>query len=364
LFDSRKVETPFALVDRDKVQANAEKIANYCSRYGLLWRPHIKTHKSRTVAAIQLEAGAIGLTVATPREAEVMASVCNDLLIAYPVWGESKLDRIMNIPVEVDLMMAVDSRPSLNVATEAAERAGRTIRILVEVDLGMRRVGLQGIEEILDLVQLVKNNPMAEYKGIMFYPGHIRVDTDCQTEDLEELSSSLDDIMKSLEGADSFPEIVSGGSTPTLWNSHEVTGLTEIRSGTCIFYDMEDLHLGIAGSDEVAYSVVSTIVSTSVPGQAVMDAGSKALSKENRGSDGAFGVLLEHPEVRVKAVTEEHGVLDLSESEWRPEVGEMVRVIPSHVCVSANLQDCLVVVNKGEMEEWAMEARGRKVFIP
>ena len=362
MFDSSLVETPFALVDRHKVQANAAKATKYCQEHGIHWRPHVKTHKSRTIASIQMEAGAIGLTVATPREAEVMSTVCDDLLVAYPVWGQSKLDRIMNIPHSVQLMMGIDSAQTLNAATEAAKRAGRKIRILVEADVGMGRVGLQSTEQIVDLAQLVEQDSSAEYKGIMFYPGHIRMQQNCQEEGLKKVNNRLSRIIDGLTTAGSYPEIISGGSTPTIWNSHKMGALTEIRSGTCIFYDVEDLHIGVAHSNEVAYSVVSSVVSTSIPGQAVIDAGSKALSKESRGSDGAFGVILEHPEVRVKAVTEEHGVIDLSDSKWQPRVGETVRVLPSHVCVSANLQDSLIVMDGDDIEEWEMEARGRKIF--
>ena len=362
MFDSTKVETPFALVNRDKVERNARKVANYCSENGISWRPHVKTHKSRAVADIQMKSGAIGLTVATPREAEVMATVCDDLLLAYPVSGESKLDRIMHIPDNVNLMMGIDSTTVLKAVSRAAAHAGRQVRMLVEADVGMNRVGLQKVEDIVDLALRIEQCSNVEYKGIMFYPGHIRSSQDYQLDDLKKLRSDLSQIIEGLDATDLSPEIVSGGSTPTIWNSHEISDLTEIRSGTCIFYDLEDLHIGVASSDDLAYCVVATVVSTSVPGQAVIDAGSKALSKESRGSDGTFGILLDHPEVKVKGLTEEHGILDLSDCQWRPEIGEMVRVLPSHVCVSANLHDYLTVQAEGQLSKWAMEARGRSVY--
>ena len=112
----------------------------------------------------------------------------------------------------------------------------------------------------------------------------------------------------------------------------------------------------------MAYSVVATVVSMSVAAQAVIDAGSKALSKERREGDGGFAVLLDHPEVVVKDLSEEHGVLDLSAGDWRPQVGEMVRVLPNHVCVSVNLQDHLLVLVDGRVERWELEARGRRPF--
>jgi D-serine deaminase-like pyridoxal phosphate-dependent protein len=135
-------------------------------------------------------------------------------------------------------------------------------------------------------------------------------------------------------------------------------GLTEIRAGSCIFFDREGLEIGVAGLDDIAYAVLATVVSTAVPGQAVVDAGSKALSKEERKGDG-FGVLLDRPEVTVASLSEEHGVLDLSESSWAPTIGERVRIIPNHVCVSVNLQEALLARDGDAHVMLPLEGRGR-----
>ncbi len=358
----RAIETPAGVADLSRFRANAERVVDYCLRHGLAWRPHIKTHKCTRIARLQLEVGARGLTVATPREAEVMSTVCDDLLLAYPVMGESKLDRVMALPESVRLTVGLDSEPALRALAQVARRAGRTVRVLVEVDLGMRRVGLQGEQEAVRLAGTVRDLEGVDYAGLMFYPGHIRVPEAEQSPDLETLADDLRRLYDALEREELSPEVVSGGSTPTLWRSHEMPGLTEIRGGTCIFFDREGLSIGVASDEDLAYTVVATVVSTSVSGQAVIDAGSKALSKEGRGGDEGFAVLLDHPEVVVKGLSEEHGVLDLSASDWRPEVGEMVRVLPNHVCVSVNLQDHLLVLVDGRVERWELEARGRRPF--
>ena len=160
------------------------------------------------------------------------------------------------------------------------------------------------------------------------------------------------------------PSVVSGGSTPTLWRSHEIPGLTEIRPGTCIFFDREGLAIDVAKSEHLAYTVLATVVSLAVPGQAVVDAGSKALAKEARGGDDGFGFLLNRPSVLVKSLSEEHGALDLSATDWRPAVGDRVRIVPNHVCVSVNLQDHLLVVDGDHVEQWPLEARGRSAYTP
>ncbi len=357
------VETPAGVVDLSRARANAERVVAYCQDHGLTWRPHVKTHKCTSLARIQLEAGAKGLTVATPREAEVMASVCDDLLVAYPLIGDVKLDRIMALPERVRLTVGLDSEATLRATAAAAERAGRTVKIVVEVDLGMRRVGLATPQEAVRLAGLVRRLGGVSYAGLMFYPGHIREPQQEQSDGLRILARDLAGVLEALSQAGLPPDVVSGGSTPTLWRSHEIPGLTEIRAGTCIFYDREALALGVAGLEDMAYTVLATVVSTSVAGQAVIDAGSKALSKEGRGTDDGFGVLLGHPEVILKGVSEEHGVLDITSTDWRPQVGDRVHVLPNHVCVSVNLQERLLVLSGGGVEEWPLEARGRGPFV-
>src|SRR5439155_9574137 len=153
--------------------------------------------------------------------------------------------------------------------------------------------------------------------------------------------------LRTLLAAGVPPRVVSGGSTPTLWQTHEITGVTELRPGTYVFNDRTTAEIGACAWDDCALTVLATVVSTAVPGQAVIDAGSKALGREPmRGTDAAegFGCLLGRPEVVVKGMSEEHGILDLSSTNWKPSVGERVRVIPNHVCVVVHLNDVIAGV--------------------
>ncbi|MBD0319286.1 MAG: D-TA family PLP-dependent enzyme, partial [Gemmatimonadetes bacterium] len=203
------------------------------------------------------------------------------------------------------------------------------------------------------------------YRGIMFYPGHIRGPVAEQDAARAALGARLAERIGALEEAGLRPEVVSGGSTPTFWRSHELAGLTEVRPGTNIFNDRTTAEIGACDWDECAYSVLATVVSTAVEGQAVVDAGSKALAKEElRATGGGYGALLDRPEVVVKAVSEEHGLLDLSATDWRPRVGERVRVVPNHVCVSVNLQERLLGVRGGEIvADWEIAGRGRSPWV-
>lgn len=359
------IETPAGLVDLDRARANARRAVAYCSGHGLGWRPHVKTHKSLRIAQLQLEAGASGLTVATPHEAEVMATLCSDLLLAYPPVGVSKLERLAALPAHVDLRVALDDVAVLEPLAEAGRRVGRVFGILVELDAGMGRVGVQDPDQAVALAERAEALDGARFDGLMFYPGHIRSPRREQDESLEVLAERVGRFIERLTSAGLPPRVVSGGSSPTFWDSHRIGGLTEVRPGTCIYNDRDMVEMGVATRDQVAYSVLATVVSVAVPGQAVVDAGSKALSKETfrSGGDG-FGVLLERPDVRVRALSEEHGILDLTATDWSPRIGDHVRIVPNHVCVSVNLQDRLWGFGASEgVVPVELEGRGRTRFV-
>ncbi|NNE34718.1 MAG: D-TA family PLP-dependent enzyme, partial [Rhodothermales bacterium] len=200
-------------------------------------------------------------------------------------------------------------------------------------------------------------------RGVMFYPGHIRIERDAQSRLLGDLDDKLTHILEALSSASLTADVVSGGSTPTLWSSHLLGGLTEVRAGTCIFNDRDIRAMQVCTQQQLAYSVLATVVSTAVPGQVVVDAGSKALAKESFRSDGGgFGVVFDRPEVFVRALSEEHGVLDLTNTDWRPGVGDRIRIVPNHVCVSVNLQDGLLAIDGGRSRMLHLDGRGRAPY--
>lgn len=356
------IETPAAVVDLPRLAATLRRTADYCRTHALGYRPHTKTHKSPVIGAAQLAAGASGLTVATLREAEVMASICDDLLLAYPQVGEAKLTRLVALAARVPrLSVAFDSAEALMAAASAAAVAGATIGVMVEWDAGMGRVGVQSPAEAVRLARLAEQTRGLRYDGLMFYPGHIREGGEAGRAALAQVDERLAAVRAALAGAGLAPRAVSGGSTPTLWQSHTIAGLTEIRPGTTVFNDRTTASVGVCAWDECAYSILATVVSTAVPGQAVIDAGSKALAREElRGSGGGYGALLDRPGVIVSALSEEHGMLDLSSSDLRPRVGDRVQVVPNHVCVSVNLQERVWGADGATLRcRWPVAARGR-----
>lgn len=357
------LETPVGLVDLSRARSNAARVVAYAREHGLAWRPHIKTHKSRRMALLQLEAGATGLTVATPREAEVMATVSDDILLAYPPVGRFRLRRLMALPSGVDLKVALDSEAVLRPLAEASHLAGRTTGVLVELDVGLRRVGIPDPEAAVALAVQVDVLDGVRFDGLLFYAGHLREPGPELDAGIERLNAQLDRVLSGLAREGLTARIVSGGTTPTIWESHRIPALTEIRPGTCIYNDRDALAQGVARPEDLAYTVLATVVSTAVPGRAAVDAGSKALAKEARGGAG-LGVVLDRPEVTVEALSEEHGMLDLSRTDWTPAVGDRVRIVPNHVCVSVNLQDHVAVLEGGDAPAalWPLEGRGRGPF--
>ena len=350
------------VVDLDRLERNLDRMAGYASTHGLALRPHIKTHKAPAVGRQQVLRGAIGLTCATPRELEIMSEVTNDLLLAYPPVGAGKLERVMSLSPATRLTIAVDSATVVEDIAAAAARAGRTVRILIEIDMGLHRVGVTTPADAVALAALVKARPPLEYAGIAFYPGHLRERIQPNNAGLDALSRDIATYITALERAGLAPAIVSGGSTPTAWNTHEVRGVTEFRPGTYVYNDRMTVDLGACTWDDCAMTVLATVVSTSVPNQAIVDAGTKALGREPlpEGTGRGFGQVLDHPEVVVTKMWEEHGALDLSASNWRPVVGERVRIVPNHVCVVTHLFDTAAGVRGDQVETtWPIAARGR-----
>lgn len=356
-----QLQTPAPLVDVSRVARNLDHMAEYARTYGLRLRPHVKTHKTTVIGAAQMRRGAAGLTCATPCEMEVMSAVAPDLLLAHPPMGV-KMERLLGLPESVSIVTALDSVEAIDHVGDAATAANRKIKIYVELDLGMHRVGVATPDEAVALARRVADSKSLEFAGICFYPGHIREPLDEQGPRIAKLNTDLAEFVAALDRAGLAPPVVSGGSTPTAWRTHEMPLVTEFRPGTYVFNDRTTAAIGACTLDDCALTVLATVVSTAVSGQAVVDAGSKALGREPmRGvnADG-YGVIVGHDDVIVSAMSEEHGTLDLSKTTWRPRVGDTVRIVPNHVCIVVHLNDVLYAMDGDCVDGvWPVAARGR-----
>ena len=358
------LDTPALLIDLDRAEANLDRAASYARRHSLRLRPHTKTHKSPLVARMQLDRGAAGLTVAKVGEAEVMATDgVPNLLLAYPVWGDAKWSRLVEVAKTLPVTVALDNAEAASGLARHAQRAGITLGILVEADLGMRRCGLPPGADLIRLARAIGAMAGLRLQGLMFYPGHINLAAEEGERQIETLQGELRAVMDSFR-ADGLPtEVVSGGSTPTLYQSHRIEGMTEIRPGTYVFNDRTQVAAGACRWQDCAASVMVTVVSTPRPDTAVIDGGSKTFTSDplRPGGDGGFGRVVEMPSARFHKMSEEHGLLDLREHDGpQPRIGQRLRIIPNHVCVTVNMHETAYGL-RGEtvQRSWPVSGRGK-----
>ncbi|MFN0165336.1 MAG: alanine racemase [Bryobacteraceae bacterium] len=357
-----ELETPALLIDLDIFERNLSRAAQYARDHDLRLRPHTKTHKTPDIGRRQLASGAAGLTVAKVGEAEVMiASETPDLLVAYPVIGQSKLRRLTEVARKTRVTVALDSVFAARQLSDAARAAQVNFAVLAEIDVGLGRVGVTPGEELLTLVQNIDRLARLEFEGITFYPGHLKMqggDTDAA---LRELGNTLRGCLDLLKQQGFDVKIVSGGSTPTLFHSHLMRGLNEIRPGTYCFNDGNTVRSGGCALDDCAASILTTVVSTARPGQMIIDGGSKTFSSDRvLSGEPGFGRVVEAPECVFHSMNEEHGYVDIRKAGREFTVGDKVTVIPNHVCVAVNLHEHLYGVRNGEVEVvWKVEGRGK-----
>lgn len=356
------LDTPALLIDLDIMERNLARLAAYAREYDLRVRPHTKTHKIPALGRKQLDLGAAGLTVAKVGEAEVMLDAQpQDLLVAYPVIGRRKLERLMQIAPKTNVTVALDSVFAARQLSDAAREVQREIGVLAEVDMGLGRVGVPP-EEALELARAIERLPWLRFEGITFYPGHIKQLDEEGEKALQTLSNTLSGVLREVRQAGLEVRIVSGGSTPTLWHSHRIRGLNEIRPGTYIFNDRNTVLSKACALEDCAASIMTTVVSTARKGQLIIDGGSKTFSSDRpaAGAEVSFGHVLEAPEAVFTKMNEEHGFVDVRRSKCEFSVGDRLRLIPNHVCVAMNLHEHVYGIRGDKVEQiWRVAARGK-----
>jgi len=230
------------------------------------------------------------------------------------------------------------------------------------VDVGLARVGVQPGDELVQLIRGVERLAGLRFEGIAFYPGQIKsVDAEGERA-LASLGELIEKMLADLRREGIQPRVVSGGSTPTLFQSHRLPGLNEIRPGTYIFNDRNTMLSGACTLEECAASILVTVVSTSVPHQMIVDGGSKTFSSDRpvAGSEVSFGRVVEAPDAVFTKMNEEHGFIDLHHAARKFAVGDRVRIIPNHICVAMNLHECVYGVRGGMVEQvWRVAGRGK-----
>src|SRR5215467_10960061 len=356
-----ELDTPALVIDLDILERNLCRVAEYCKSNDLRLRPHTKTHKSPRVGRRQLDSGAVGLTVAKVGEAEVMLGAePPDLLVAYPVIGHAKLERLMEVARKTRVTVALDSPFAARQLSDAARAAQISFGVLAEVDVGMGRVGVSPGEELVQLAQGIMRLPRLTFEGITFYPGHIKDNDETGREQLKRLGELIRSMLDDFRRADIPVDVVSGGSTPALFHSHELRGLNEIRPGTYVYNDLNTIRSGGCGMQDCAASVLVTVVSTARPGQIIVDGGSKTFSSDRlaNSSEVTFGHLVEAPGASFHKMNEEHGYVDVSKVDREFAIGDRLHIIPNHICVAVNLHETVYGI-RGDRVEESLKVEGR-----
>jgi D-serine deaminase-like pyridoxal phosphate-dependent protein len=358
-----ELETPAVIVDLDVMERNLSRVADYCRTHKLFLRPHTKTHKIPELAKRQIASGATGITVAKLGEAEVMLDAgIDDILIAYPIVGADKTARLARIAERAKIRVSLDSEEAAREISAAAKRQGATIGILIEMDVGFERCGLSNENDLVTLAQKITELPGLEFKGLMFFPGHFSVEPEERVALRTQVNDFLQRTLAAFERAGVRVAVVSGGSTPTAYEGGSFYGVNEVRPGTYIFNDRNTVAVSAASLSDCALSVLVTVVSTAVPGHAVVDGGSKTFSYDRfQGGDGkGFGIVKEDPAAEVERFSEEHGHLNIARSERNYRVGDRISIIPNHVCTTVNMHDEIYGVRGEQVEEvWRVAARGK-----
>ncbi len=330
------LDTPALYVDLDQLERNIEQMQARCRAWGVGLRPHAKTHKMVEVARMQLDAGAVGITVAKAGEAEVLPG--DDVLVAYPV-----------LPPKVERLAALRrGGRRVTVVVDSVEAAAGVgdLETLVEVDVGVGRCGVQSPEACVTVARAC-----AAFRGLFYWPSWL------DSAGFQRASRLMDDCLARVRAAGLQPEVVSGGSTPGASMTSLVPCTTEIRPGTYVFYDANSVTGGFAAIGDCALRVLTTVVSTQVPGRCIIDGGSKTFSSDLTKDTDTFGLFVGRSWTMTK-MNEEHGYVTAPGP--APRVGDKVWVIPSHVCSTVNMHDEVYVGRKGQVDGvWKVAARGK-----
>lgn len=354
-----ELDTPALLIDLDIMETNIQKMANFFSNINTELRPHVKTHKTPIIAHKQIAAGAIGVTCAKLGEAEaIVHSGIRDVLIANQIVGAHKIARLVNLAKHSDIMIAVDNIDNVQAISEAATTKGVTIRVLVEVNIGMDRCGVEPGLETLSLVQLVKNSPNLKFEGLMGYEGHT-VAKPNRTEREDATTSamqSLLDTQQLLEKNGINVSIMSGGGTGTYDITGSIPEMTEVQAGSYVFMDATYRNVeGVGEKFDCALTVLATVVSRPEKHRIIVDAGLKVLTKE-------FGI----PQpvglqgIEMTGLSEEHGKILVSNEDISLKPTDKLEILPTHCCTNVNLHDRYYGIRNGIVETvWRISARGR-----
>lgn len=334
------LETPVPVVDLDVAERNIRRWQARCDKLGIANRPHIKTHKLTGLARFQIDAGAKGICVQKLGEAEVMADAgITDLLLTFNVVGQPKLDRLAALARRTGISVVADNVDVVAGLGRAGRGAGREIAVLVECDTGAGRNGVQNPAAAADLAGVIHRTDGLRYGGLMTYPA---------PGTRKAGAAFLSEARDLIAAAGLETPVISTGGSPEMWSDEGLEVATEYRAGTNVYFDRSLIAFGACTLEDCALRVRTTVVSVPVPDRAILDAGSKALTSDLIGQPD-YGCVPGLDDARIYKLNEEHGYLDISGITDKPGVGDVLEVLPNHVCPVSNLFDRIGLSRGGRL---------------
>ncbi len=345
------VTTPALLLDLPAARRNIARMAAAISTLPATLRPHVKTHKSPDLALLQAEAGASGFSAATVWEAVMLAEAgLDDLFVVNTVEGEAKLRRLAGLARERRVLVAVDDLENAARLSRQAVAAGATLGVLIEIDTGMRRCGLDDARAAAALAGRLEGLPGLRFAGVTGYEGHCSLEDDVARRTVRQQAAmeTLLAAVAAIEGAGVACPIVSAGGTRTWWLTAATPGVTEIQAGTYVL--MDQFHSGVEGGFEPALRVLATVISRGAA-RLVVDAGSKSMA------DADLARIAGHDLANL-GCDEEHGRF-AAPAGGALALGETVQLLPGYAPATVNMYDAYHVIEDDVVVDiWPIVPRG------
>jgi D-threonine aldolase len=361
------VDTPALVIDLDAFERNLQRMADFVAKAGMRLRAHAKTHKSPEIAARQIALGAVGVCCQKVSEAEAMVDGgIADVLISNEVAGAVKLDRLAALAHRAKIGVCVDDADNVAEIEAAAAKAGATLDVLVEIDVGAGRCGTSPGKPAARIAEMIAGSPHLRFVGLQAYQGsaqHVR-EADARRRHIARAVELVEDTLAALRAVGLEARVIGGGGTGTYENEAASRVYNELQCGSYIFMDADYARNkredgGFFDAYEHALFVHATVMSAPAPERAVVDAGLKAFA-----FDSGMPVPWRLPGATYHRPSDEHGVLDLAKCTRRPRRGDKVLLVPGHCDPTVNLHDCYVGIRglgtpSAHVEcVWPVAARG------
>lgn len=350
------LETPVLLVDLDLFESNMRHFSSFLSENDKAWRPHSKAHKSPEIAHLQLALGAIGITCAKLSEAELMVEHgIQSVLLANQIVSATKFATLAKLQHQAEVIAAVDNIAVVKPMATAATAAGTTIPVVVELDIGMHRVGTKPGAETLVLARAICDQDGLAFKGLMGYEGHVLDIVPAAAKRLacQQALNLLVESRDLLESNGIAVEIVSTGGTGSYEISALHQGITELQAGGGIFMDAMYRQTCNVESLDQALTVVATVTSRSAD-HVVIDAGFKTLSSYHHPPE-----IMLRDDLSFRYLSAEHGVFAIKPGCAGPVLGERLQLLVGYSDSTTCLHDFFIGTRNGRVEKiWEISGRG------